>query len=305
MIGRIIEIASDSVHISVERGFMKVSEEGEEKGRVALDDIAALIVHGHGATFSANLTSRLAERGCPMVICDNRHAPVALVWPMQGHYEQGLRMEAQAAAPLPLRKRLWRDLVKAKILAQAGALDAAGEKGTPLRDLAKRVRSGDPDNIEAQAARRYWRLMMGSEFRRERDRGGANALLNYAYMILRAGTARSILGAGLHPSLSLHHTSRGNALRLADDVMEPFRPYADLAVRRLVAEGTETLEPAVKARLSGIMTLDLEGPRGASPLQTCLDRCAASLAQVFLGERKTLELPGAALDLTLAAPAGP
>ena len=87
--------------------------------------------------------------------------------------------------------------------------------------------------------------------------------------------------------------------------MEPFRPYADLAVRRLVAEGIETLEPAVKARLSGIMTLDLEGPRGASPLQTCLDRCAASLAQVFLGERKTLELPGAALDLTLAAPAGP
>lgn len=301
MIGRLIEIATDGVHLSVERGFMKIASGAEEIGRVAVDDISALIVHGHGATFSANLVSRLAERGAPVVICDNRHSPVALVWPMQGHYEQGLRMEAQAAAALPLRKRLWRDLVKAKIVAQADALQAVGENGDPLRDMSRRVRSGDSDNIEAQAARRYWQRMMGTDFRRDRGREGINSMLNYAYMVLRAGAARAILGAGLHPSLSLHHTSRGNAFRLADDIMEPFRPYADLLVCQLATDDAKTLNSDTKAKLAGLMTIDLSGPRGASPLQTCLDRCAVSLAQVFIGSRTDLELPGPALDLTLAA----
>lgn len=301
MIGRFIEIATDGVHLSVERGFMRIADAGELLGRVPLDDMAALIVHGHGATFSANLVSRLARQGCPMVICDQTHSPAAVVWPARGHHEQGRRMEAQAAASLPLRKRLWRDLIKAKIVAQADALDAAGENGSPLRDLARRVRSGDPENIEAQAARRYWQRMMGPDFRRDRERGGINACLNYAYMILRAGAARAISGAGLHPSLSLRHISRGNPLRLADDLMEPFRPYADLLVRRTAMSGTVNLDRDTKKYLAGLMTLDLSGPQGASPLQTCLDRCAVSLAQVFLRERKTIELPGPGLDLTLAS----
>lgn len=302
MIGRFIEIATDGVHLSVERGFMLISNVGEIVGRVPLDDMAAVIVHGHGASFSANLVGRLARRGCPMVICDQTHSPTAIVWPARGHHEQGRRMEAQAAASLPLKKRMWRDLIKAKILAQADALSAVGENGGPLRDLASRVRSGDPDNIEAQAARRYWQRMMGPDFRRDREKEGVNTCLNYAYMILRAGAARAISGAGLHPSLSLHHISRGDPLRLADDLMEPFRPYADLRVWQAANSGAVVLDPDTKKYLAGLMTLDLSGPQGASPLQTCLDRCAVSLAQVFLGERRTIELPGRGLDLTLASP---
>jgi len=297
MIGRVIEIATDCAHLSVDRGFMAVSHDHEKIGQVALDDIAALVIHGHGATWSANLTARLADRGVPIVICGSNHAPIALVWPIDGHYEQGRRMQAQADASRPLRKRLWRELVRSKILAQADALKAFDLRSGALRDLAAKVRSGDPENIEGRAARRYWPLMMGEDFRRDRKSGGANAMLNYGYMILRAATARSILAAGLHPSLSVHHESRGNALRLADDLMEPFRPYVDGIVRNLLETVGDELTKDAKAAIVRVTTLDLEGPKGASPLQTCIDRLATSLALVYMGERSVLELPGPALAL--------
>jgi CRISP-associated protein Cas1 len=297
MIGRIIEIATDGVHLSVERGFMRVSQDKEKIGQIALDDISALVVHGHGATWTANLTVRLAERGAPMVICGSNHAPVAMVWPLDGHHEQGRRMQSQAEASRPLRKRLWQTIVRAKVLAQADALEAFGHRSGALRDLAKSVRSGDPKNVEGTAARRYWRLMMGDDFKRDRNASGANALLNYGYMILRAATARSILAAGLHPSLSIHHESRGTALRLADDLMEPFRPYVDGVVRRRLEGFSDALDRDTKAALVMVTSLDLEGPKGASPLQTCIDRLATSLAQVYMGERQDIELPGPSLAL--------
>ncbi len=291
MIGRIVEVASDGVHLAVDRGFMTVSRDREKTSQIALDDIAALVINCHGATWSANLTARLSERGAPMVICGSNHAPIALVWPIDGHYEQGRRMQAQAEASLPTRKRLWKTLVKAKISAQADALDMVGHRSSALRDLARKVRSGDPDNIEGMAARRYWTQMMGDGFRRDRGAGGANALLNYGYMVLRAATARSILAAGLHPSLSIHHQSRGTALRLADDLMEPFRPFVDGIVKRLLETVGGGLDRDAKAALVSVTTLDLEGPRGVSPLQTCLDRLATSLALIYMEKKGQLVLP--------------
>ncbi len=302
MIGRIVDISSDGIHLSVDRGFMSVSKDREQQGRIALDDISALIVHAHGTTFSANLVTRLAERNAPIVMCAANHAPVALVWPVDGHFEQGARMRAQADAGKPLRNRLWRDLIKAKIRAQGNVLDAVGQPSGFTQQLSRKVRSGDPDNIEATAARRYWRLMMGKEFRRERTQGGVNACLNYGYMVLRAATARSILGAGLHPSLSLHHISRGDALCLADDLMEPFRPFVDLVVRRMNPEPDAGLDRESKAALAGVIQFDLGGPKGASPIHTCMDRLATSLAQLFMGKTKNLELPGPPLPLDAASP---
>ena len=302
MIGRFVDIADDGVHLSVTRGFLKVSKERAEIGRVALDDIAALIIHAHGATFSANLITRLAARGAPMVMCAANHAPVAFVLPVDGHFEQGVRMSAQARASRRKRDALWRDLIKAKIVAQGDALDVCGEPGAGVRHLHRQVKAGDPANVEGRAARRYWPLMMGQGFRRERGASGINAHLNYGYTILRAATARAIIAAGLHPSLSLHHASRGDALRLADDLMEPFRPWVDLIVRRLGQAAHGDLDGEAKKALAAITTLDLAGPKGASPVQTCLERLAVSLAQVFTGEAKKLELPGPPLPLGLAAP---
>lgn len=302
MLGRLVEVATDGVHLSVERGFLKLSRAGERLGEVALDDIGAVVVHGHGTTFSANLCERLAERNAPLVICGRNHAPAAMLWAVNGHHEQGRRMQAQAEASLPTRKRLWRQVVKAKITAQADALDLVGAAHPGLRTLARGVQSGDTGNVEAQAARRYWPAMLGPDFRRDRAAGGANALLNYGYTVLRAGTARAVLASGLHPSLSLNHQSRGDALRLADDLMEPFRPWVDLTVRRLLDAGESDVTPETKRILAETMTLDLAGPRGASPLQICLDRLAASLVQVFLKERRTLEFPGPPLPLGAGAP---
>jgi len=301
MIGRIVEIETDGVHLSVDRGFLTVSQDRNKLGQVALDDISALIVHGHGSTFSANLINRLAERGTPMVMCGANHSPTALVWPIAGHHEQGHRMQAQADAGKPLRKRLWKDIVKAKINAQAWALHQRGERSGGLEAMAKKVRSGDPDNLEAQAAKRYWPSLMGPGFLRNRTAEGANSFLNYGYMILRAATARSILGAGLHPSLSIHHQSRGTALRLADDLMEPFRPYLDVQVCGLMDVAAVSLDKETKAILASITTLDLQGPLGASPLQVCMDRLATSLAQVYLGERDHLEFPAPPLSLDMAS----
>jgi len=290
-------VTTSNVHLSVDRGFLKLSREGEKLGEIPFDRIDAVIVHGHGASFSANLCARLSEHGALLVMCGRNHSPVSVVWPLQGHHAQGFRLQAQADASRPLKKRLWRDIVAAKIKAQASALEHIGKPLPGLRLMARTVKSGDPDNIEAQAARRYWKHLFGDDFRRDRQSSDQNAFLNYGYTVLRAGMARSILAAGLHPSLAIMHESRGEALRLADDLMEPFRPWVDVAAFDLAAKGETDLTPETKSTLANTLRFDLQGPRGASPLQTCLDRLATSLAKVFLKEQKSLDFPGPPLEL--------
>lgn len=299
MIGRIVDISTDGVHLSVHRGFLQVSKDSEKLGQIAVEDIGAVIVHAHGATFSANLITRLAEQGAALVVCASNHTPIACLWPLDTHHGQGFRMQAQAEASRPLKKRLWQDLIKAKISAQAWALKYRGEPSGDLEAFARKVRSGDADNLEAQAAKRYWTRIMGPDFRRDRTQDGANALMNYGYSVLRAASARAILAAGLHPSLSICHQSRGTALRLADDIMEPFRPYVDVLVCHLINKGHDTVDLTAKTALANLTALDLHGAKGISPLQTCLDRLCSSLAQIYLAERSDLELPGPPMALDI------
>ncbi len=302
MQNRIVEISSDGAHISVSRGFLNVKIDGKAVGQVAIEDMAALIIRGHGASLSVNICARLSEANVPIVICGINQAPASVIWPISGHFAQGLHMQAQASANKPLQKRLWAQLVKAKIEAQACVLGVHDLNHADLKAMADRVKSGDSDNLEAQAARRYWPRLMGKNFKREGHQGGINASLNYGYTILRAAVARSVLAAGLHPSLSLHHQSRGDSLRLADDLMEPFRPWVDHAVRKIAEyEGDQdfSLGRDHKTALVEVLTLDLQGPLGASPMQVSMDRMAQSLVQVFLEERKVLELPGPPLPLAL------
>ncbi|HHG90588.1 MAG TPA: type II CRISPR-associated endonuclease Cas1 [Devosia sp.] len=301
MQNRVIDISSDGAHLSVSRGFLSVKVNGETAGKVAIDDISALIIRGHGASLSVNICARLSRANVPIVICGSNQSPASVIWPVSGHFTQGLHMQAQAVANKPLLKRLWAQLVKAKITAQADVLEAFGLNGADIRAMAERTKSGDSDNQEAQAARRYWPRLMGETFRRDRQEEGANAALNYGYTILRAASARAILAAGLHPSLSLHHQSRGDALRLADDLMEPFRPFIDQAVRQMrdsQARNEELqLNQHTKAALVGVLSLDLNSAHGSSPMQLCMGRMAQSLVRVFLGEEKIMELPGAPLPL--------
>jgi CRISPR-associated protein Cas1 len=297
MVGRVVEIETDGRHLAINRGFLIVSEKGAEIGKVPLDDIAAVIANAHGLTYSNNALIELSTRGVPIVLCGANHMPAAIVWPVDAHHVQTGRMNDQIAASLPLKKRLWAQLVRAKILAQAAALEAVGATSTGFLLLSRKVRSGDPDNVEAEAARRYWPLLLGPEFRRDKDGDGLNGLLNYGYAVLRAGMARAVMAAGLHPSFGLMHSNRSNPMVLVDDLMEPFRPTVDREVCRLVRDGAHEVDRDTKAALARIMVLDLPTSQGLSPLMVCAERLVQSLAKAYAGEGDKLDLPLAILPL--------
>lgn len=300
-IERIVDIEREGRHLSLTRGFLAVSHDREELGRVPLDDIAALIIHGFGTTVSANLLAALAERQVFVVLCDQSHNPRACVWPLSGHHAQGSRMRGQIAAGLPLKKRLWQQIVKAKIGMQAAVLDVAGGSVQPMLRMRQKVRSGDPDNLEAQAARHYWPRLMGAEFRRDREAGGANAMLNYGYAVLRAATARAIVASGLHPTIAMHHSAGHNDMALADDLMEPFRPLVDMTVRNLVSQRNEQVNAAIKAQLAGLLDADLAAAHGITTVGMSIKRAAFSLAQCFTKEATALDLPNPPSPVRLAS----
>jgi CRISP-associated protein Cas1 len=293
----IVDIATDGRHLSAYRGFLIVSDSQEEVGRVPLDDVAAVIVHAHGTTWTTNLMVALAERGAPVLLCGRDHHPAAVCLPLDGHHAQNGRVRAQWEARRPLSKQLWRLVVVAKIGWQAAVLAANGHPAAPLEFLARRVGSGDPENIEAQAARRYWPQLMGSDFRRDRDAGGANAMLNYGYAVMRAMCARAVVAAGLHPSIGIHHAHRGNAFALADDLIEPFRPLVDQLTMRLRAGGVEAVTPEAKRAYAGLVAVDLPGEDGITTVANAATRAGQTLAKSFQS--------GRAADLVLPRPPSP
>lgn len=304
MIGRIIEVADDRRHLFLSRGFLVVQDtDGERKelGQIPLDDIAAVIANAHGLSYTNNLLVALVERCAPFVLCAANHNAVGMVMTIDGNYQQAKRFDAQLAATQPLIKRMWADIVKSKLQQQAGALEAAGAPHIPLQALVKKVRSGDPENFEAQGAKRYWSLLFGDDFRRDQQGGGINTMLNYGYTVLRAATARAVIAAGLHPTIGLHHSNEGNAMRLVDDLMEPFRPMIDLKVWQLSKQGETMITPESKRALVRTLYDDMQTSAGATPVMVCTQKLAVSLAQVFMGEKDKLELPLPGLPLNLAA----
>lgn len=297
---QIIDISTDGRHLSRDRGFLKVSENGEEIGRTPLDQIAGVIVHAHGTTWSTSLLTELAERGAPVVLCAANHAPKSVLLPLEGHHAQGARMRAQWQAKAPLTKQAWKQVVSAKVAMQAAVLDAIGEPSAPLSMMIRKITSGDSTNIEAQAARYYWPRMMGPDFRRNATLGGENALLNYGYTVLRAATARAVVAVGLNPTIGLFHANRGNAFALADDLMEPFRPLVDCAVRTLAARSGVEVDTNAKQNLARLIATDLPLGDGVSPVSVALIKLARSLGQSFEAGKLSLALPRPPDALTLA-----
>lgn len=290
-LGRVVEISEEGRHLSKERGFLVVQAGREEAGRVPLDDLMAVMATARGTSVSVALLSALAERGVPFVVPGANFAPAALLWPVEGHHAVSRRMAAQIERTRPLEKRLWQQIVAAKIRRQGWALARAGAPHGAFARLARLVKPGDPENIEAQAARRYWPLLMGAGFRRDQEAPGANALLNYGYAVLRAGVARAICAVGLHPGLGVFHRNPQNPMPLVDDMMEPFRPAVDDAVRLLLAEGETEVTVAAKRRLVATLWRDEATEAGTSPLATVILRSAQSLAESYLGGAAALSFP--------------
>lgn len=306
---RIVDIGTEGLYLSAYRGFMIVANDDGEVGRIPLDDVHAVILHAHGCTWTANLAAALAERGAPVVFCNSHHSPVAVTLPIAGFHAQGGRMRAQWNAGRPLAKQLWQRIVRAKITMQGALLAFHDAPEAGAFDLiARRVRSGHPDNCEAQAARRYWPALIGPDLRRDRDAAGANALLNYGYAVLRATAARAIVAAGLHPTIGIFHANRGNAFALADDLVEPFRPLVDALVLSIVGQGVEALDPAIKRRFAQLIAFDLRIGDELSPVFVAATRLAQSLARSFETDASDLALfvpPTRAAWATLARPLDP
>lgn len=298
---RIVDIATDGRYLAAYRGFLIVSQDRQEVGRIPLDDVAAVIVHAHGVTWSTNLVAALAERGAPLVFCGANHSPVSVCLPLDGHHAQNARIRAQWDAGKPLTKQLWRRIVVAKIRWQAAILDSFGQDAQAFDLLSRKVGSGDPENVEAQAARRYWPKLMGDDFRRDQDGGGVNGMLNYGYAILRSLAARAVVAAGLHPSIGVHHANRSNPMALADDLMEPFRPLVDALTLRLHRAGMDQVTPEVKKSFAGLIAVDLPGEKGVTTVTGAVNRAAQTLANCFQdadASRLVLPDPPSALELS-------
>jgi CRISPR-associated protein Cas1 len=294
MIKRPIEVSTRGTFLSVRDEQLLVRlPDSEQPASIPVEDVGVLILATSAATYTHAVIARLLARGAVIVACDDQHLPTGLLLP-QHNALQPQRLRAQIGATKPTLKRLWKQLVVEKIRRQADLLDSldADQTASALRGMARRVRSGDPDNIEAQAARRYWPALMGTRFRRRQTDGGIpNDLLNYGYMALRAAIARALCGAGLHPSLGLHHSNRQNSFALADDLLEPFRPMVDQKVRILLERGCDSIDKDAKRELLGLLTETVALDESAGPLMVNLERMAASLLRCFEGKQKALDIP--------------
>ncbi len=264
-----------------------------EKTTAPIEDLGFVVLDHREITFTQSVLSELAANNTAVVICDSRHMPASMLFHLDTHQVQNERFRAQVSASEPLKKQLWQQTVKAKLRNQASVLDQRGGPGDALRRLAARVRSGDPDNLEGQGARRYWKALFGPDFKREREGAPPNPSLNYIYAILRAAVARALCGSGLLPTLGIHHHNRYNAYCLADDIMEPFRPFADALVREEIDQNPNyhNLTPENKARLLGVLTTDTLVNGKLRPLSVGLAETTASLAACFVGKARKIKYP--------------
>jgi len=291
---RILDLAETPARLRVEHAQLVIERDGQPAVTVPIADLAVLIVSHPQVSFTHAVISTLAEAGGAFVTCDQKHLPVAMLLPLQAHFLQAERFARQARASRPVCKRLWQQIVRAKIRAQSRLLAELHGDDRGLDVLVSLVRSGDPINVEAQAARRYWpALFADPNFRRERAFDDQNRLLNWGYAILRAMVARAICAAGLHPSVGVQHHNRYNAFCLADDLMEPFRPLVDRIVAGWVrANGRlAELDRTFKQHLLETLTGRWDAAGEVRTLFDVLNRLANSLANVFIGQADRIEIP--------------
>lgn len=263
---------------------------------IPIEDIGVVVLDNKQITVTQGLMEALLDNNCAVITCDKSHLPVGLMLPLSGNTIQNERFRHQLDASLPLKKQLWQQTVQQKIHNQAAVLHSC--RNVPIANMTKwenDVRSGDPDNLEGRAAVFYWKNLFPDVegFTREREGVAPNNMLNYGYAILRAVIARSLVSSGLLPTLGIHHHNRYNAYCLADDIMEPYRPYVDEVVAQYTGEYgyPEELTSDIKKVLLGIPVLDVRIGGKNSPLMIAATQTTASLARCFSGESRKIIYP--------------
>ena len=261
-----------------------------------IEDIGIVVLDHKQITITSGVLEALLENNCSVITCDSKSMPVGLMLPLYGNSTQNERFRMQLDASLPLKKQLWQQTMKAKIENQASVLyTCKKEEVKCMKVWANDVKSGDPDNLEARAAAYYWKCMFSDieGFTREREGIPPNNLLNYGYAILRAIVARALVTSGLLPTLGIHHHNRYNAYCLADDIMEPYRPYVDELVYSIVKgyENYDELTKELKTILLNIPTLEVIINGKRSPLMVAVAQTTASLYKCFTGELRRIIYP--------------
>lgn len=258
---------------------------------VPIEDIGFVILEHHQTTLTLPLLNALSDNNVAVIFCGNDRMPNAMLMNLDSNKTQGESYRTQVEASEPLKKGLWKQIVEAKIRNQAALLRKSGKDGDKLKPYYMHVKSGDADNREGIAAKIYWSELFGREFVRMREGQEPNNLLNYGYTILRAAVARSLMGSGLLPAFGIFHRNRYNAFPLADDVMEPFRPYVDELVHRLHTAGKSQLTKEVKGELLHILFTDTRFDKVLRPLDVGLTFTSASMARCFAGTQKKILYP--------------
>ncbi len=266
----------------------------EATATIPIEDIGIVILDHQRIVISQALIARLLDNNVAFITCNATHHPTGLLLNLDGNSLQSQRFKAQVEATEPLKKQLWQQTIKAKIINQASLLKQQGYEVDNMLRWADHVKSGDPENLEGRAAAWYWSHLFKTIPDFIRDPAGAypNNFLNYVYAILRATVARSLVGSGLLPTLGIFHRNQYNAYCLADDIMEPFRPFADQLIVKMVTENKEEdLTPAIKKIILTLPAIDVAIQDETSPLMIAAQRTTASLARCFLGEGRKLLFP--------------
>ena len=256
-----------------------------------LEDIGCVVLENQMISITLPLLNELVKNNVAVILCDNKMMPTSMLQNLDANTTQAESLKFQLAVTDPMKKQVWKQIIESKIKNQAAVLALAGKNKDILKPYYNNVKSGDSDNREGLAAKIYWNSLLGNSFKREREGCSPNSLLNYGYSILRAAVARALLGSGLLPNLGIFHKSRYNAFPLADDVMEPYRPFVDEIVYRLYENGITELNKESKSEIMRVLNCDVNIGKVKRPLQIALTMTTASLVKYYTGEIKKLSLP--------------
>lgn len=270
---------------------IKMKDDPDFMRTIPVEDIGFILLENQQISITLPLLNALADNNAAVIVCTDKMMPNAMLLNLDSNSVQGERYRDQINASEPLKKNLWKQTVEAKIRNQAALLDKLDKDGSQLKPYWQNVKSGDTDNREGIAAKIYWDALFGDDFMRYRSGVSPNEMLNYGYTVLRAAVTRSLMGSGLFPAFGIYHRNRYNAFPLADDIMEPYRPYVDEIVFDLYANGEQELNKNVKAELLKLLYVDTVFDKVTRPLDLGLSVTTSSLAKCFSGDQKKILYP--------------
>ena len=292
MIKRIVDV-SEPAYIHIKHQQLLIDKKEETIGTIPIEDLGVLILQHPAIVITQKAIIASQQNNVAILFCDEKHLPYSIILPVSdGHSLHQKVMRTQINAKKPVKKRIWKQVIQQKIKEQGKTLSLAGVNTALLAKLANKVKSGDAENREAQAAQHYWRRLFGQTFRRNHEAAGVNTLLNYGYAVIRALIARAIVAGGLHPALGIHHHNQYNALCLADDLMEPFRPWVDWLIYQIWLENEGAgIDRKAKQHILGLLGEEVYMNKKTMPMMVACHYLTADFKRCLEGSSEYLKYP--------------